>query len=116
MKTTPPQSSFLPLIPMHTNTGCPLFVNAEGVRMSNSREGGSKGAAFVMIWERTPDRGSRGPASRVTTPKPHSDITPTLCLRGNTAAPLRSGPPVHRNRPTKRVNVPTTILGPLGST
>lgn len=50
-----------------------LFEYAEGrALISNSSERRSKGTAFMMIRERTPDRGSRGPAIGVTTPRPQT--------------------------------------------
>lgn len=109
-KTIPPQSSFLPLIPLHTNMGRPLCLSMQRGRalISNSSEGRSNRAAFMMIWERTPDRSSRGPAIGVTTPRPRTasqSLTSkaTLCPRENTTVLLCPDPSVRRNRGPQRM-------------
>lgn len=69
----PPQSSFLPLISLHTNMGTPLSLSVQRgtALISNSSGGGSEGSLYDDLGE-DPDRGSRGPAIRVTTPRPQT--------------------------------------------
>lgn len=65
-------TNFLPLISLHINRANILFFLSKRkgrAVVSNSREGRSKGRAFMTTHWRTPDRGARKPAFGTTTPK-----------------------------------------------
>ncbi len=64
--------NFNPSAYKHGQTSLSLSMQRGRALISNSSECRSKGAAFMMIWERTPDRGSMGPAIGVTTPRPQT--------------------------------------------
>lgn len=99
--------AFNPRAYKHGSRPLSLSMQRGRALISNGRECRSKGVAFMMIWERTPDRGSRGPVIGVTTPGPQT----TLCPRENTTVLLCPDPPIHMNRGPQRTpaSVPTTF-------